>query len=207
MGAMLGDQMWIGGSPCSGKSTIASLIAASRNVPLYSCDDAFDRHAAMVEPAAGPTLKKVTTMSVGDRLDQPIDVQVSDVFQLFREEFPLILRDLGDIDGAAVVEGAALLPALLAAQNIARDRAVWIVPTPDFQRFHFRQRQWARELLAPLADPQAAFDRWMRRDAAFATLVAEQARDLGYPVITVDGTVSIAEVASAVDHGFPSPNV
>ncbi|WP_433797319.1 hypothetical protein [Actinoplanes sp. CA-252034] len=179
---MFDDLWWIGGSPCSGKSTVAARIAADRGVPVYSCDDAFDRHAD-----GGPALRKVTSMSVGDRLAQPVEVQVDDVFRLYREEFPLILDDLRDTGDGTIAEGAALLPELLAGIGVPRERAVWIVPTEDFQIRHYRQRPWAYELLAGLDEPQVAFDRWMRRDALFAERVAAQARELGYRVIVADG--------------------
>lgn len=100
---------WVGGSPCSGKSTLAQAVAAGCGVALYSCDDAFEPHAASVAPANGPTLKKVTSLGVTERLSQPIDVQVADVFKLYREEWPLILTDLQALSGPVVVEGAALL--------------------------------------------------------------------------------------------------
>jgi dephospho-CoA kinase len=204
MSAMRDDVVWIGGSPCSGKSTVARTIAASRNVPLYGCDDAFERHAAMIEPAAGPTLKKVTAMSVADRLAQPIGIQIDDVFRLYREEFPLIVQDITETGGPMIVEGAAVLPELLAANEVPPHRAVWIVPTVDFQRFHYRRRPWARDLLAAVADPEQAFERWMQRDAAFATIIARQAHDLGYHVMTVDGVVTAADVATSVDALLPA---
>jgi 2-phosphoglycerate kinase len=190
---MMGAVLWIGGSPCSGKSTVAAAIAAARGLPLYSCDDAFERHAVV----GGPTLKKVAGMTIGARLAQPIDVQVEDVFRLYREEFDLILRDL-DAIGPAVVEGAALLPELLAGHGAAGDRAVWMVPTEAFQRRHYAARTWARDMVAGTADPGEAFDRWMRRDAVFAMRVAEQARELGYRVIPVDGTVAPEDLAAEV---------
>ncbi|MFI5907470.1 hypothetical protein [Dactylosporangium sp. NPDC051541] len=179
---------WIGGSPCSGKST----VAAALGVAVYSCDDAFDRHAD-----AGPTLRKVTAMSVADRLAQPIDVQVEDVFELYREEFPLIRADLAT--GAyGVAEGAALLPQLLHSIAVPADRAVWLVPTEQFQRHWYATRPWAQALVAQTPEPERSFDRWMRRDATFARLVAAQARDLGYRVITVDGTRTAGAIAAAV---------
>jgi hypothetical protein len=192
-------QWWIGGSPCSGKSTVASIVAARRNALVYSCDDAFERHAAAIQSDAGPTLKKVTAMSVEDRLNQPVEVQVDDAFRVYHEEFPLIVHDLAGVGAPRVVEGAALLPELLAAIDVPRDRAVWIVPTEEFQVRHYGQRMWARDLLAGAADPQAAFARWMRRDAIFARTVAGRARALGYRVFTVDGATGAAGIAAAVD--------
>jgi 2-phosphoglycerate kinase len=178
---------WIGGSPCSGKSTLARALATEA---LYSCDDAFDRHAAAIDPQLGPTLKKVTGMPVAERLDQPIGVQVDDVFRLYREEFPLILDDVAGLSDEAVIEGAALLPELVAARQVPVDRAVWIVPTEEFQRRHYARRPWALDLLKDAPDPDRLFDRWMRRDASFAAIVADQARSRGYPVIVVDGSAS-----------------
>lgn len=49
---------------------------ADLDAHLYSCDDAVDRHAAVVTPAAGPTLEKVTSWSAARRLAQPVEVQV-----------------------------------------------------------------------------------------------------------------------------------
>src|SRR4051812_44033795 len=68
IGAVPASDLWIGGSPCSGKSTVAAVIAAARGLPLYSCDDAFERHAVV----GGPTLRKVAGMTIGARLAQPV---------------------------------------------------------------------------------------------------------------------------------------
>ncbi|WP_433200170.1 hypothetical protein ACQP00_28285 [Dactylosporangium sp. CS-047395] len=175
---------WIGGSPCSGKSTVAAMLGG----PVYSCDDAFDRHG-------GPTFDRVRAMSVGQRLAQPIEVQVEEQFQLYREQWPQILAEL---TAPSIVEGAALLPESLAGHGVPRDRAVFVVPTAEFQRRLYRRRSWVWTLLAATADPEDAFDRWMRRDETFACIVADQARDAGYRVVTVDGSESAADLATAV---------
>jgi 2-phosphoglycerate kinase len=186
-------RVWIGGSPCSGKSTIATLLARAAGTSVYSCDDGFERHSG--EAADGPTLRKLSGLSIEQRLAQPVDVQVADVIQAYREEFPLIRRDLTDHPSSTVVEGAALLPELLAAEQVRPEHAVWIVPSEEFQREHYRQRSWAWELLRPVADPEAAFERWMARDARFAAIVAGQARELGYRVLITDGRRSATELA------------
>jgi 2-phosphoglycerate kinase len=188
-------RVWIGGSPCSGKSTIATLLASASAAQVYSCDDAFDRHAAEAGP--GSTLDKVTRLSIGQRLAQPVDVQVADVIEAYREQFPMIRRELHDRPGSLVVEGAALLPELLAAEGIGPEQAVWIVPTEAFQREHYRQRSWAWTLLRSSADPERLFGRWMARDAAFAGIVADQARNYGYRVLVNDGRQSAGDVAGA----------
>jgi hypothetical protein len=52
-------------------------------------------------------MAKVTTMSVADRLAQPVGLQISDALSLYREEFPLIVRGVDARHGGVVVEGAA----------------------------------------------------------------------------------------------------
>ncbi|BEL04747.1 hypothetical protein Q0Z83_029380 [Actinoplanes sichuanensis] len=175
---------------------MAAQIAAARGTAVYSCDDAFERHAD-----AGPVLRKVTAIGVGERLAQPIRAQVDDVFELYREEFPLILDELRAAGAGTVVEGAALLPELLAGIGVPAERAVWIVPTEEFQVRHYRGRAWAHRLLAGLDHPEEAFARWMRRDAVFARAVADQARDLGYRVVVADGGPIGAIVAGLLRSG------
>ncbi|MGK5683380.1 hypothetical protein [Actinoplanes sp. URMC 104] len=201
---MGGRVLWIGGSPCSGKSTVAAAIAARWGASVYSCDDAFDRHVAQAG-AAGPTLRRVAGMSAGDRLRRPIAVQVGDVFGLYREEFPLIEADLAGLPGPVVAEGAALLPELVAARGVPPERAVWLVPTERFQREHYARRRWAWSLLGEEQQPEVLFERWMCRDARFASVVAGQARERGYRVVVVDGSLGVGATIEAVAEVMAQP--
>jgi cytidylate kinase len=189
------EVLWIGGSPCSGKSTVAAMVAARRGLPVLSCDDAFERHAG--EDA--PTLLRLVTTPMAERLAQPVDVQVADVRTGYGEQFPCLLADLASYHGTVVVEGAALLPELLAEVPVRSDHAVWLVPTEEFQREQYARRGWAADLVRDLADPAEAFDRWMRRDASFAAQVAIRAEQLGYRVVVVDGSIGVDELAAEVD--------
>ena len=38
------DIYWIGGSPCSGKSTIAEIIAKKNDLAYFKCDDFMYKH-------------------------------------------------------------------------------------------------------------------------------------------------------------------
>jgi hypothetical protein len=193
-----GSHLWIGGSPCSGKSTVAQRLAATLGWPHYTCDDHWDDHVGRATRGRLPVLTKLGGLATDVRLRQSLEVQVADVFEAYREEFPLIREDLACASSPTVVEGAALLPELVAAVDIPTDRAVWLVPTEEFQRAHYARRRWARDLLAGASDADDLFETWMRRDAAFGRLVALQARDLGYRVFTVDGSASADSVFADV---------
>lgn len=95
------------------------------------------------------------------------------------------------------------MPELLAAIGIPADRAIWLVPTEQFQREHYTRREWARELLGGAPDAEDLFETWMRRDATVGRLIALQARDLGDQVITVDEGVAAEEVFTAVSDWLP----
>lgn len=198
MGEVLSRTWWVGGSPCSGKTTLARRLARDVGGSVYSCDDAFDRHAGAVDEESGPTLRKVTEWDVGRRLAQPVEVQVRDVFALYREEWPLVLADLRALHGPVVVEGAALLPELVVDLEVPVDRAVWVVPTEAFQREHYARRPWAMDVLRCTRDPAESFERWMERDARFALEVAEQARELGRPVQVTAGDMSLEEAHASL---------
>ncbi len=60
-----------------------------------------------------------------------MQIQVADVFRLAREQFPLILDDLGSMSGPVVAEGSALLPELLASNAVGADRARPMNRGPD----------------------------------------------------------------------------
>ena len=45
------NTMWIGGSPCCGKSSVAEILRDRFGLNYYKCDDHFDRH--LQQGAAG----------------------------------------------------------------------------------------------------------------------------------------------------------
>lgn len=197
-GDLVGRTWWVGGSPCAGKTTTAARLAGELGAHLYSCDAAFERHAGAATQTSGPTLVKVTSWSAQRRLAQPVKVQVADVLALCHEQWPSVLADVEAVPGPVVVEGAALLPDLVAALGVPAGRAVWMVAAEAFQREHYAQRVWALELARSTRDPGGSFERWMQRDARFAREVAQWARDLGYPVQVTDGSASLGASYAAL---------
>jgi len=131
---------WIGGSPCSGKSSIARAIVTKYGFRSYNCDEAYFRHLELASPEEFPRLFRAARASTAHVwILRSVGQQIEDELALYREEFPLILDDLRLMPSSppVIAEGAALLPSMVAEEGIAGDRAVWIVPTETFQREHY----------------------------------------------------------------------
>ncbi len=198
--------LWIGGSPCSGKSSVAEMLASRYGLAMYRCDDAFFEHEKRVDPAIHPTFHKIANMTWNEIWMRPVDVQVAEEMECYREEFEMIVADLLAYPKSPPVlaEGAALLPGLLSNLLLERRRAMWIVPTEAFQRAHYtpERRPWMRDILEQCEDPAQALRNWMGRDAGFARQVAGQARALGMGLIEVDGKRTIEQNAQIVARHF-----
>jgi hypothetical protein len=182
---------------------VADQLAAAYDLTLYRCDDAYVRHVEACNPTDHPTLHAIKHMSWDEIWMRPVSSQVAAEIDAYREEFGLILADLGRLphDRGVLVEGCALLPELV-APLAPQSRAIWFVPTPAFQRKHYLQRGFIQEILAQCRDPQTAWANWMERDEQFGREVAAGAAQHGYPVISVDGSRSTGELALLVAEHF-----
>ncbi len=192
---------WLGGAPCSGKSSVADTLAAKYGWQLYRCDEAYEHHVSIVTPEEQPIFSQLSILT-GDALwMRPLAQQISEEIGLYQEEFPLILDDLLALPKTTpvLVEGAALLPHLVAPLLIARHQALWMVPVPEFQMKHYMQREWAQEIVATCTYPEQAFANWMQRDISFAAYVTQKALEQGSFLIRVDGSHSLEENIEMVE--------
>jgi 2-phosphoglycerate kinase len=198
------DVLWLGGSPCAGKSTVAAELARRFDLDLYRVDDAFADHERRLDPARQPTLVRWCAASANERWLQPIDALLGEAIACYRDHWGMVLEDVvaRQETRPLLVEGTALLPAEVARVVPHRSRALWLVADPHFQRRHYRERAWAWGVVASSDDPERAFDNWMERDVRFASWVAAEADVLGLRRLTVDGARSVDEVADAVAASF-----
>ena len=66
----------------------------------------------------------------------------------------------------------------------------------------YSKRGWVSDYLSDCSDQDAAFKNWMERDALFAKTVLQEASDLGYVSLIVDGVKSIEENFATVEKAF-----
>jgi uridine kinase len=193
--------LWLGGSPCAGKSTIAKHLAETFKLNLYHADNHFERHCKLAT-WEHPTLQHISHLTADELWLLPVVKQVERAVQLYYEEFDFVQADLRKFAHPVIAEGAALLPERVAPLLNASSRAIYLVPSEDFQRYHYDKRDWAKDVVAKTSKPAQAFENWMQRDARFALEVKRQALSLGLPVITIDGTESLEAIEARVLEQF-----
>lgn len=194
----------LGGSPCSGKSTIAEMLVAKYQFQYYKADDHDPEHMQRSHPDQQPVMFKISKMSWEEVWSRSPSELLKDELAYYHERFPFILEDLSELEleKPVILEGAAFLPDLVHRYPVDHRNAVFMVPTVDFQLYHYQQRPWIKEILKECRDPQQAFDNWMQRDALFAREVIRQADEHGFHAIVVDGSMDIQTQFKLIQQQF-----
>lgn len=191
---------YIGGSPCSGKSTIAEMIAKKYDLHYFKVDDYLDEYIAKGKEKGKPFSTKASGMSVDETwLRNPME-QSQEELTIYREMFEFVMEDLFRIDSSKgiITEGAAFLPELVESINIDEQHYICIIPQKDFQYFHYRQRPFVPYILEGCSNKEQAFENWMERDAIFANYVKQSAEEFGYKTIVNDGSIAVNDMFTKV---------
>jgi 2-phosphoglycerate kinase len=197
--------LWMGGSPCAGKTSIADLLADQYRLVVYHADEMFDEHQRRVTRTQQPYLYKWTHTPWNDLWMQSKEKLLEEAVECYSEQFEMIVRDLNKRSSKEriLVEGNSLLPDRVAELLSKKEGGIWVVPTESFQRERYRARgQWVEEILAECDDPEGAYRNWMERDAAFGQWINERARELNLEVIEVSGQRTLEVNAEIIARHF-----
>jgi len=185
---------WIGGGSAAGKSTIARRIAVLHGLKVYSTDDVMADHARRSSREDCPLLHEFMAMDMDERWVNRSPKTMLETFHWFRGEgFNMIVEDLLIFprDPGVVVEGFRLLPHRVKPLLSVPDRAVWLLPTPEFRRAVIESRggsAWG--FLAKTSDPERALRNLLERDRIFTEILREETSRLGLAAIDVDITTT-----------------
>jgi len=193
--ALFSQAYILGGSPCSGKSTIAERLSSQYRLQYYKVDDHEREHTRRCRPDRHPVMFNLSKMSWNDIWLRPVALQVQEEFEYYRERFEMIVQDLEKYDAgkSIILEGAAYFPDLIRLYHVAPQKVMYLVPTKEFQLYHYQQRPWIHYILKECEDPRQAFENWMMRDHLFGQEILRQARAYNYQTIVVDGKQSVDE--------------
>ena len=194
----------IGGSPCSGKSTVAQALSERYGLHYFKVDDHLEQYmkrGAADQKAYCASAEAMSPEQIWMR--DPL-VQCEEELSIYEEIFPYIVEDLEKMEGAQgiITEGAAYLPRLVKRCHLPVNRYLSITPTKEFQVFHYSQREWVPYVLAQCSDKAEAFEKWMERDALFAKAVQQQCHEYGYTSLINCGGQSVEELIHDVAMHF-----
>jgi hypothetical protein len=177
------SRIWIGGGTGGGKTTTARALAVRHGLRRFSLDSfwyAYEARAGWPKPSAD------------ERWLQTAPAEQAAQFEsVSRDMMRFALEDLAMLpEVPTVVEGPQILPDLVPPG----DQAVFLDPTPEFQRSVLAPRPM------PSSDPAQALANRLVKDRLYADRVAALARERGFPVVAMDGSRDlVAEVGSLLE--------
>lgn len=195
---------YIGGSPCSGKSTVAEKITDSFDFYYYKVDDYLERFTQTGAKCGYKICKKQAEMLPEQIWMRNPKLQCEEELRFYHEIFDLILLSINQVetDKCIITEGAAFLPELMDKISVSINNYISITPTKSFQIEHYEQREWITYVLEDCSDKKKAFENWMDRDALFAVEVRNQCANLGYKSIITDNNVEFDHTYQLVCRQF-----
>lgn len=202
----LAHVLWLGGTPCSGKTSVAGRLADRFALRLYHYDRHERAHAALGRPERHPAMCEHGAMTLDQRwVLRPVEEMVRATTAAWAERFEMVVADLLALPGAAPVlaEGPGLLPECVAPLLSSPRQAIWLVPTEAFKRATQPTRGGAP--MDGTSDPERAYRNLIALDLQLAVNVKRRAGELGLTVLDVDGMRSLDDVAAAVAKHFRLP--
>jgi hypothetical protein len=181
--------LWIGGPPGTGKTTVATRIARRHGLRWYGADTRTWEHRDRALLAGHAAALRWEAMTPQERWDQATPAEMLDM-SLHAERGPMVLDDLRALPRSPlVVAEGSTLPAQAVSSGIAdRSRAIWLLPTDDFQRALLEARG-----VPP--GPTALY--LLLRD-----LIAREASEHGAATLLLDGSLDLEATVAAVEELF-----
>ena len=199
---------YIGGSPCTGKSTVAEILSKKYNLYYFKVDDFLDGYTKLGALNGYPICKKTIALNAEQIWMRDPVLQCKEEFEWYREIFEYVIEDLKQIccKNGIITEGTAYVPTLIKRLGITKDRYMSITPTPEFQVLNFRKREFVPYVLEGCSDMEKAFSNWMNRDIIFAKEIQRQCFEENYISVINDGSIKIDKLVDIVSTHFGLDN-
>lgn len=195
---------YIGGSPCSGKSTMAEILAKKYDLYYFKVDDFIDKYMQLGAVKGYEICKKMSEMSWDEIWMRDPVLQCTEEVQWYEEIFEFVCEDLSKISCKTeiITEGAAYMPQLMKGISVSYDKYLSLTPEREFQLFHYSKREFVPYILRECTDKEKAFSNWMERDILFAKDIQKQCEITGYKSIINRGEQAVEEMVDEIERHF-----
>lgn len=198
----LPNVLWIGGPPGCGKTSIARALAGRHDVRAYDADARTWEHHDRALERGFPAAARWESMTPDEHWLGDIDSMVELSLAANEERCRLMVEDLAALPPAplTIAEGTPLLPSLVGDRLASRDHAVWLLPTPEFQRARLEERlgsTWQRT-----SSPERALENRIQRERRVGKAIEGEARARGLHILRVDGSRGREEITAAAEEVF-----
>ena len=186
---------YIGGSPCSGKSTVTEILAEKYGLYYFRVDDFLDKYIELGVQKGYPICTRIRLMTADETWMREPLLQCREELTFYEEIFEFVIEVLRLIKGKGIImAGATYLPKMMKKLNVPKNRYISITPTEEFQISHYKKREWVPYVLEGYSDKEKAFANWMDRDILFAREVENQCFEEQYVSIINDGGLKLDEL-------------
>jgi dephospho-CoA kinase len=173
--------LWIGGSPGSGKTTVATRIARRHGLRWYNADARTWAHRDRAIREGNAAAIQWEAMTPEERWTaSPVEMLA---MSLHRERGAMVVEDLQALPRSPLVVAEGTTLAASAVED--HSRAVWLLATPELLRARPEERGLSRELYLLVAKT-----------------IERETREHGVRVLVVDGARSIDATVAAVERLF-----
>jgi cytidylate kinase len=140
---------WIGGTSCSGKITMASMIAKKHNFYHYDADKMFNSYRKIASSESQPALAKQFN-SVKEYFLQPLPEYLEYLENINRESFDMLVVDVLKLaqQKNVIVEGH--YPPELMYELAPRNRIALFITSEDIIRRDYFERKDKQNMLAAI---------------------------------------------------------
>lgn len=193
----LSHVLWIGGTACSGKTTVARMLAQKYDLRVYHRDEHQREHLMRATPEKHPTLHKAWA----DRENwealyrQPAERVFEQAKAEAFEAFDFIVDDLLRTTNAAplIAEGIGLFPELVERVS-SPQQAIYFVADEGLARRTWTDRYENTPWLEGYSDPEQIIETFISLTLLNARYIEESARRSGFTCVvsSVDGDISDA---------------
>jgi hypothetical protein len=201
----LSNVLWVGGSVCAGKSSVATVLAERYRLRVYHFDRQEPFHIYRSVPEHEPHLIAFMAMTMDQRwvLRSPDEMARQSIAQWSEDRFPMVVDDLLGLPGTGpiIAEGAGLFPAQVEPLLSDTRAAIWLIGSAEFIRQVRSVRGEAGGVANLTSDPPRAFENLVARDLLMAQYARREADLCGLTIVDVDAQ-NVADIADKVEQHF-----